>query len=376
MIETLGGGRYGDAVSDAPAFPQRDPVGPAFSGIDTAARRVITDVVAPHAAEADSSGVRRSTIDALASAGLLGSPLTPDAAQRELAELIAGSDASTWFCWVQHFTPLRILEASSPSHELLPGLRSGGSLAAVAFAHVRRPGPPNPVATRTAEGWRLDGTLDWVTSWDIADTVMVMAQGSGDDAGSFVCCFLPAGRSSQQLPGIEVGPPLELLAMGGTYTRPVRLNGVTVPGELVGAVLDRAEWLDKDLRTSAGVNPAVFGIARGALAELDALGEQRSDEAIVMTARVLVEECRSLRRLSYDALDDPGTPIAQHLALRARALDFLMRATTAVIVARAGAAMRSGQSAERRVREALFMQVQAQTAASRRASLGLLTTRS
>lgn len=376
MIETLGGRRYGDAVSDAPAFPLRDPVGPALSGIDTAALELISDVVAPHAAEADLSGVRRSTIDALAAAGLLGNPLTPDAAQREVAELLAGSDASTWFCWVQHFTPLRILETAQPSHALLAGLKSGKSLAAVAFAHVRRPGPPNPVATRVEGGWRLDGTLDWVTSWDIADTVMVMAQGSGADAGSLVCCYLPAGRAAQQLPGMQAGPPLDLLAMGGTHTRPVRLSGVQVPGELVGAVLDRAEWLNEDARTSAGVNPAVFGIARGALAELDALGEQRSDDAMAATADALVDECRSLRRLSYEAVDDPDMPIAEQLALRAKALDFLMRATTAVVVARAGAAMRSGQSAERRAREALFMQVQAQTAASRRASLELLATKS
>ena len=36
----------------------------------------------------------------------------------------------------------------------LAGLSAGALLAGVAFAHVRRPGPPNPVATRVDGGWR------------------------------------------------------------------------------------------------------------------------------------------------------------------------------------------------------------------------------
>ena len=82
--------------------------------------------------------------------------------------------------------------------------------AAVAFAHVRRPGPPNPVATRVDGGWLLDGTLDWVTSWDIADVVMVMAHAPSDDL--LVCCYLPAGRAVESTPGVTAGPVLPLLA--------------------------------------------------------------------------------------------------------------------------------------------------------------------
>ena len=89
--------------------------------------------------------------------------------------------------------------------DLLPRMRTGRALSAVAFAHVRRPGAPNPVATRVPGGWRLDGVLDWVTSWDIADVVMVMAQGSGADADRLVCCYLPAGASPDRTPGVTPG---------------------------------------------------------------------------------------------------------------------------------------------------------------------------
>ena len=150
-------------VSDR--FPELDPVGPAVDGLSIPGMPVLMRIAA-EAEVTDTRGVARETIDALAGAGLLGTALTA-AAQRELTERIAGCDATTWFCWAQHQTPLRTLEGAvaglrepasgTLTDELVPGLRSGHLLGAVAFAHVRRPGPANPVATRIDGGWRLDG---------------------------------------------------------------------------------------------------------------------------------------------------------------------------------------------------------------------------
>jgi alkylation response protein AidB-like acyl-CoA dehydrogenase len=364
-------------------FPLVDTVGPAAAALPAAQVQVIADVVAARAADTDVHGVPRATIDALAAAGLLGAPL-PGAQQRELAELIAGSDATTWFCWVQHQSPMRTLEGAAAGliepapqalqDDLLPGLRSGHLLGAVAFAHVRRPGPPNPVATRVDGGWRVDGTLDWVTSWDIADVVMVMAQGAALDDGLLVCGFLPAGQSADVTPGVEVGEPLDLLAMSGTHTRPLSLDGVHLPDARVGAVLDREAWLAVDAVRTSDANPASFGVARGAIAELDLLVQERGDAGLADLVAALAEQVRHVRAEAYAAADAEA-PVRERLALRARALDITVQATTAVITARAGAAMRRGESAERRVREAMFLLVQAQTRATRAASLGLLADR-
>ena len=365
------------------SFPDLDPVGPAVDGLTIPGREILR-AIADAAAATDTDGVHRSTIDALAEAGLLGSALEPAAAQRELAEIIAGCDATTWFCWVQHQTPLRTLEGAiaglrepaSPTlvDDLLPGLRSGRLLGAVAFAHVRRPGPPNPVATRVEGGWRLDGTLDWVTSWDIADVVMVMAQGAGADADRLICAYLPGGRAATRWVGVEPGPALELLAMGGTHTRPVHLQSVLVPDDRIGAVVDRETWLAADAVRTADANPAAFGVARGAIAELHALGEQRSDADLRALAEKLTDRCRQVRERAYHLADVQAAP-AERRAARAVALDLAVEASTAVVVARSGAAMLRGCSAERRVREAMFLLVQAQTSATRSASVALLTSR-
>jgi alkylation response protein AidB-like acyl-CoA dehydrogenase len=380
-----GAARYRAQVTRDALFPTLDPIGPASRAAVVPHVDVIADVVAAHAARTDVEGVRRQSLDALAEAGLLGQALEPVAAQRELAELIAGSDAATWFCWVQHQTPLRTVAGSvagmrSPApatlrEELLPGLRTGRLVGAVAFAHVRRPGPANPQATRVDGGWRLDGTLDWVTSWDIADVVMVMAQGAGADADALVCGILPAGRSGVEVSGLRVGEPLDLLALSATHTRPLVLSDVHVPDDRVAAVLDRSAWLAADAVRTADANPAAFGLARASVAELHHLADQRSDAALGELSAALVEECRTIRAAAYASSDADG-PVRERLHLRAASLDLALRAATAVVLARAGAAMRRGLSAERRVREAMFLQVQAQTRATRNASLALLVERS
>jgi len=332
---------------------------------------LIDDVLVPAANSVDERGVQRVALDHLADAGLLGTAL-PAAEQRELAELIARADASTWFCWVQHQTPLttlrdRAVPGAAVRHaELLAGLESGEKLAGVAFAHLRRPGPPNPAATRVEGGWQVTGTLDWVTSWDIADVVLVMVAAGTD----IICFFLAAGEVPSRYPGVVVGEPLRLLAMSGTHTRPLRLEGLLIPDDDVVAILDGESWRLSDSDKTANANPAIFGVARGAICELDDLATARSDTRMRALADRLADECREIRALAYAAIDDEAD-VDTRLRLRARALDHVMRACTAVVTARAGASMMSGCSAERRVREALFLQVQAQTAATRGAMLEL-----
>lgn len=360
-------------------------VGPDTLALDHSVEPVLA-LIAERAESADRDGVLRSSVDALAAAGLVGRALEPPSLQRELAERIAMADASTWFCWTQHQSPMRTLSAAEPAPDApevaalqarwLDGLESGELLGAVAFAHVRRPGPPDPVATRAPGGWLVDGTLDWVTSWDIADVVMVMVRGSGADADSFITFYLPAGRAiraGERLPeGIDVGEPLRLLSMSGTHTRPVTFTNVFIPESAVASVQSVSQWNARDARTTAHPNPASFGIIRGAVSELHDIGTARGDEVILDLAEELAGEARDLRRNAYALIDDDASSTDDLLAARAHSLELAVRASTAVVIARSGASMMSGCSAERRLREAMFLQVQAQTSASRHAALGLL----
>lgn len=346
-----------------------------------AAEDVLTSI-ADQAAESDERGIKRSQIDALADVGLLGEALQPAARQREVAERIAMADASVWFCWAQHQSPLKLLAgATSSSHapvveeiqaRWLPGLRDGSYLGSVAFAHLRRPGPPNPVAERVHGGWAITGTLDWVTSWDIADVMLMMVRGSGDYEDKIVCCYLAAGRDPAYLSGLHVGEPLKLLAMSGTHTRPFTLDGVKIPDTNVAALLDFDQWASADAIKTVDANPAAFGLIRGALGELREVGQKRNDALMIDLADDWTTRARELRRAAYQAIDDDGD-LAERVQMRAQSLELAVQAATAVVTARAGAAMRTGCHAERRVREAMFLMVQAQTAQTRAASLERLS---
>lgn len=365
-------------VDVEPRFPRFDPIGPDGPAL-TLAVELIADEIEPRAGDADLHGVQRSTIDSLARAGFHGSPLPSAAAQRELAELLAGSDASTWFCWIQHQSPLRALTSEAVSrgsgaveHRLLHDMQSGRLLSGVAFAHLRRPGPQNPSARRIPSGWIVDGSLDWVTSWDIADWFLLMV--ADVDSRQVISAFLPAGRGqvADVVGGLIPGAPLQLLAMSGTHTRPIQLHRVFIHDEDVVAITDLDQWRAHDAIKTADANPATFGLIRGAVAELTAVAEQRSDQQLGDIASGLVEAARECRRHAYawiDASTVEGVP--ERLALRARSLSLAQQATTAVLAARAGMAMIRGTTAERRAREALFMLVQAQTRASREAFLDL-----
>jgi alkylation response protein AidB-like acyl-CoA dehydrogenase len=365
-------------VNVEPRFPRFDPVGPDGPALP-AAVDVIASEIEPRAADADLHGVQRSAIDSLARAGFHGSPLPSAAGQRELAELLAGSDASTWFCWVQHQSPMRALTGeravrggSAVEHRLLHDMQSGRLLSGVAFAHLRRPGPQNPSARRVPSGWIVDGSLDWVTSWDIADWFLLMVADA--DSPQVISAFLPAGRGqvSGAARGLIPGEPLQLLAMSGTHTRPIQLNRVFIHDEDVVAITDLDQWRAGDAIKTADANPATFGLIRGAVAELTAIAEQRSDRQLGEIALALVDDARECRRHAYAWIDASTTEgVHERLTLRARSLGLAQRATTAVLTARAGMAMIRGTSAERRAREALFMLVQAQTRQSRAAFLDL-----
>ncbi len=343
--------------------------------------------LAAAAAASDRLGVPRHALAALAAAGLLGTPLEPPALQRELTERLFMADGSLCFCWLQQQMPLRRLRAAVSTLEApqadqlrrrwLEPVASGRALAAVAFAQLRRPAAAQATASRSGTGWCLEGRLDWITSWDIADLALLCLRCRDRSGDRVVGLLLPAGASGQPLPaGISLGDPLPLLAMGGTHTRAMQFTAAQLPDSQVLFVEDFARWSRADAAVVCRVSPVVFGCIRAALADLQRAAAQQGDATALALTAALADECRQLRRAAYDLIDaDPDDSPElrrRHRQLRARALELAMRAAQAAVIAHAGSAMLVGAPVERHLREASFLLVQAQTTESRRASLDLL----
>lgn len=349
-----------------------------------AAAHTITDLLRVDANDVDAGGVTRARVDLVAGAGLLGlagaqalgGGDAPAAVVREVAELLAGACGATWFVLTQHRS---VMEAAARTAN--QGLRdlwaaplaSGDALGAVSFAHLRRPGPPTVRASAVDGGWRFDGPLDWVTSWGLADVLLLMAE-SAD--GEVVQTLLPMPREAvagEFRQGMTVLGPVPLAAMDGTRTVALRLEDAFVPDAEVSAVFTKEAWTAEDSTRTPNAPPNAFGLARSVVGALDDLGTRRSDPQVTDLARVLAEEVRTVRSAAYLLVDDvdPSERTEDRLELRAHSHELALRAAAAYVTAASGGALRRDHDGQRWMREAMFHLVQAQTPRTRAAYLAL-----
>jgi alkylation response protein AidB-like acyl-CoA dehydrogenase len=303
--------------------------------------------------------VPRLHLEALANAGLMGlyrPPAAPAVVVREVFEVLAGACGVTFFVWVQHHAPVRMLIAShneSLRDRHLDDLCTGRTLGGVGFAYLRRPGPPAVVATPVAGGYRIDGEAPWVTSWRLAELYAVAAR-LEDRVLFFLLDTAPAASA------LRASAPLRLAAMNASSTVRLCFDALFVPDDDVLSVVPFAQWEAEDRIITAQPNPAVFGIAATCVR---LLGDTP-----------LAAELADCRQRSY-ALADAGGELDAMVKARAKALDLAVRAATALVTATGGRAMGLDHPAQRLLREAAFFTIQAQTPALRRATLAQLSPR-
>ncbi|WP_046731220.1 acyl-CoA dehydrogenase family protein [Streptomyces humi] len=332
----------------------------------TRARHLADTLLSPAAERVDQEGVPVGHIEAIKRSGLLGvsAPVAyggsaaPVAVVRETAEILAGACCSTWFVQTQHHTPVQTLAATElPVRERLLGpLARGELLSGVAYAHLRSH-PRLPVRVRReAGGRRFDGTVPWYTGWGLND-VLLLAGVTEDDEALFA--FVEA----REQPGLRPSEPMRLAALTASRTVSLDLDGLWVPEEAVALRVPYGQWAATDRPKPRNAGPAVFGVARAALALVAA------EYAGPLRARL-----DEVRRRAYALADHPvpHEHTEERLAVRAEAFTLLRTATTAAVVAGGGRAMALDNRAQRLAREALFLLVQGQTGESRAAHLGQL----
>jgi alkylation response protein AidB-like acyl-CoA dehydrogenase len=320
-------------------------------------------VLAPQAEATDQAAiVPTGHLRALADAGLFGlfAPGTgaSQSVAAEVYETLAGACGATFFVWVQHHAPVRLL-ASSPNTalraRLLPALVGGEVLGGVAFAHLRRPGPPPVAARHVGGGYVFSGEAPWVTSWGLAGMFAVAAR---------VADRVLYAAVDAHAAGLRPSPPLRLAAMNASATVRLGFEDVAVADDDVIVDLPFEEWQAQDRLATARPNPAAFGVA----ATCTRLLAERDPRA----AAALEAERLDCRARSYAA--DP-TDAGTLVGLRAWSLELALRCGYALVAATGGASMVLTHPAQRLLREAAFYAIQAQTPALRTATLARLSAR-
>ena len=320
------------------------PVHPALDRL----RSVIEATIAPAAVATDASAVPASHLAALAGTGFFGLTVpaahggldAPEEVVTEAHELLAGACPSTFLVASQHGAPIRsIVDNGGPElRALLPALARGERIGGVAFGHVRSwPARRTLVARRAGRGWRFDGVVPWFSGAGLVDLVNLAAVAEAESTIVFAEVDLPR-------PGEVEDVPLDLVAVRGSRTVALRIDGLTVPDERVTRVVDVDAWKAEDGRGVPGPAPGALGLARAALAY--ALDRQPDHPDLL----ALADEVAAARRPPAGA--DP-------VRWRAYSVNLAVRATNAAVVARGGAALLTGDPAQIWARAALFLEVRA-----------------
>lgn len=297
--------------------------------------------------------------DLLREAGVLGwsIPTEYGGQDRAVSELLDGyarlatGCLTTSFILSQREAAVRRIADSGNStlcRELLRPLACGGRYATVGLSQLttsRQHGAPALRAELHADRLLLDGTIPWVTGAAQADHVVI---GAALTDRRQVLAVLPTRH-----PGVEVGPPLPLMALQGSLTAEVRCRGVELDRRWLLA--GPAEQVMGGGRGPGGLETSclALGLSRAAIAHLEREARQRPElgptaERLEQTRRKLWEELLALAT---------GSATGPAAALRARANSLVLRATQAALTASKGAGFLRGHPAQRWVRQACFFLV-------------------
>ena len=344
---------------------------------------VITDVIAPNAAEVDRTGAfPRAGIDALARAGVLGAASATEvgggggglADVADVVEQLAGACSSTAMVVLMHFSAVAVLEVHGP-RAVREAVARGEHLSTLAFSEAGSRShfwAPAGVATPDGDGVRLDARKSWITAAGEADSYVWSSRPLAAD-GPMTLWLVPSGAAGLGRPG-----PFDGLGLRGNASRPVTADGVVVPADAVlgadGAGLDIAltvvlpTFLVGNAAFSVGlaqalVDEAAAHLTGTRLEHLDrTLAEQPTTRAQFAALLTRAAEARAFLADTLAALTT-GRADAMLRVLQVKAVAGEAAAEVADGVMRicGGAAFRRELGVERRFRDALAARVMAPT---------------
>ncbi len=161
----------------------------------------------------------------------------------------------------------------------VPELTSGRAVAG-AFALSEPQAGSDPasmrtLATKTKNGWRLDGTKQWITSGDRARLLIVWARTDQGAGGKSISTFV-VGRDTR---GLSVGKPEDKMGLRGSSTVPLSFDGCEIEDQaLLGNVGDGLKVALAALDGGRiGIGAQTLGIGRAAFEESLSASKTRSE---------------------------------------------------------------------------------------------------
>ncbi len=275
----------------------------------------------------------------------------------------------------QRSAALRRIETSDnecTKIKLSSSIQSGNSFATVGISHLttsrRHLNQPPLRATRSRDGWVLDGFSPWVTGGQFADWLVVGAV----EVDCVPEGTLPVQRNellfsiAANQAGVIVEPSSELMALNASSTGPVRFQHVTAnqADVLHGPI---ANVMDASSRKSGsngstttesgagGLQTSALAIGHAAQAIEYLLKESQVREDI----RAVAEGLQNQWRIAFDDLErmNDGESQQDPASLRKIANDLALKSTQAALAAAKGTGFANDHDVGRWCREAMFFLV-------------------
>jgi alkylation response protein AidB-like acyl-CoA dehydrogenase len=208
-----------------------------------------------------------------------------------------------------------------------PSLASG-AMTSGAFALSEPDAGSDPAAmrttaTKTADGWRIDGTKQWITTGDHAGVMVVWAVTDPGAGHHGISAFIVGAKT----PGLHVGRLEDKLGLRASSTAQLVFDGVHVPDDAMLGTPGRGFALAMMALDGGriGISSQAIGIARGALEAAIEYAKQRQTfgKPIIQhqaVANMLADsatwlEAATLMTLRAAWLKETGQPFAQQAAM-------------------------------------------------------------
>ena len=268
-------------------------------------------------------------------------------------ESLAGACLTSCFILTQRDGACARLYASGKSalcEQLFPGLVAGDTFLTVGIAQLttsRQHGKPAVVARMEKGVIIIDGVIPWVTGAPRAEHLIA---GAVLENMEQILVVLPT-----DLPGVSIGPPLELAALEGSLTAEVRCDNFRLPERWLLAGPAKAV-LQGERGGTGGLETSCLGLGLGGCAIRYLADESQRRPDLAPFAQKLDKDHADLRRRLYE-LAKGGAQAEAVQKLRSQVNALVLRATQSALAASKGAGFLREHPVQRWARQALFFLV-------------------
>lgn len=271
-------------------------------------------------------------------------------------KLLSSADLVSTFILTQRSAAVRRIATSenrTAKNALLPALKSGQIFATVGISHLTTSGQhlrdPLVSVLPTEDGYRMNGTVPWATGATMADYLIT---GGTLDDGREILAAVPTAH-----PGLQVQPPVNLMALNASQTGAVTLHNVTITKSdvLHGPVEGVMQKGTGGGAGSLGTSALAIGATSGTLQQMELEAEKRPE--LTEFIEPMQQECNELNAKLQLAAAGAGPDSAAVEDLRRRANSLVLRSAQSWLAATKGAGYVAGHPAERAVRQSMFFLV-------------------